>query len=496
MAADRPQPSPATIGDRWIAAGVAMLCAVLYLLTAAPTLYTYDSAEFAIGVATLGIVHAPGYPLYTLLAHGFTALPIGDLAYRVNVFSAVCLALAAPCLYLTMRTLKHSRAAAASATLCLMASFYVWSSGIRAEIYAPQLLTVAALCYGLAWLAVRTDWPRGAPYGLAVVFGITVAMHPINALFGGGLVLLLLSRKLAWRTRVLAGALSVAVFAVPLLYFVWRGPAAPALNLAGRYDAQGQFQPVDLTTPQGLFWLLRGEQFENLFQPFPTLPQLQGTATYFWQNFLGVGVAFGVIGLVVMPNPLRLGWLVLFLPFTYFYTSYAAVDRDTMLGPSFLLWAVLIGYGFDYVFNPQTAPRVLRLGVLALLPLGVVVVNFPRLNLSTDTHVRQRAQITLDALPPNSIVIGDWFDVVPLQYLWIVEGQRPDVRMYNSFLFEFEDLRDYIASQPQVIYLGTNLNPALLSPGYSVRALTLDIPTLEHPNELRPTVAAYIISRR
>ena len=47
-------------------------CLVIFVATAAPSLYTYDSAEFVIGAATLGIVHSPGYPLYLLIAHVFT----------------------------------------------------------------------------------------------------------------------------------------------------------------------------------------------------------------------------------------------------------------------------------------------------------------------------------------------------------------------------------------------------------------------------------------
>src|SRR5436305_8369474 len=74
-------------------------CLVILLRTMAPSLYTLDSAELAIGAKTLGIVHAPGYPLYLLVAHLFTLLPIGDVAYRVNVFSAISLALAAAIIY-------------------------------------------------------------------------------------------------------------------------------------------------------------------------------------------------------------------------------------------------------------------------------------------------------------------------------------------------------------------------------------------------------------
>src|SRR6516164_6964084 len=80
-----------------IAAGVLPLA--LYVRTAAPTVYGVDSAELATGSYILGITHPPGAPAYLLLAHAFTWLPIGDVGYRVNLFSAVAGALAMYVLY-------------------------------------------------------------------------------------------------------------------------------------------------------------------------------------------------------------------------------------------------------------------------------------------------------------------------------------------------------------------------------------------------------------
>src|SRR5512142_2000566 len=61
----------------------------IYLLTLAPTVYTFDSAEFATGAYVLGIIHPTGYPLYLVLAKLFTFIPVGDVAYRVNLLSAL-----------------------------------------------------------------------------------------------------------------------------------------------------------------------------------------------------------------------------------------------------------------------------------------------------------------------------------------------------------------------------------------------------------------------
>jgi len=85
-----------------IAVIVALSSLALYVKTAAPTVLTADSGEFQFVPYIAGIAHPTGYPLYTMLgwlwAH---VLPLGDVAYRMNLFSALWAALAVVLLYIT-----------------------------------------------------------------------------------------------------------------------------------------------------------------------------------------------------------------------------------------------------------------------------------------------------------------------------------------------------------------------------------------------------------
>ena len=80
------------------AAAVGLIGLCLYLATLAPGLtWAHDSSdggELAAAAYTLGIAHPPGYPTYVLLAHLFTRLPVGEVATRTNLFSAVSAAAA------------------------------------------------------------------------------------------------------------------------------------------------------------------------------------------------------------------------------------------------------------------------------------------------------------------------------------------------------------------------------------------------------------------
>ena len=79
--------------DPIMALGLFIASFVLYIRTLAPSLLFGDSAEFQTIAYTLGMGHPTGYPIYILLAKLFTIIPVGDVAYRVNLFSAFCAAL-------------------------------------------------------------------------------------------------------------------------------------------------------------------------------------------------------------------------------------------------------------------------------------------------------------------------------------------------------------------------------------------------------------------
>jgi hypothetical protein len=62
----------------------------VYLLTLTPTVGLHDCGDMITSAYVLGIAHPPGYPLYTLFGKGWmTIIPIGNIAYRMNMQSAL-----------------------------------------------------------------------------------------------------------------------------------------------------------------------------------------------------------------------------------------------------------------------------------------------------------------------------------------------------------------------------------------------------------------------
>jgi hypothetical protein len=412
------------------------------LLTVAPTVYTLDSAEFALGAKTLGLVHAPGYPLYLVIAHLFTYLPVGDIAYRVNLFSALCLALTAPIFYLMIGSLIEDRWIAATSALVFVWSHYSWINGIVAEVYGPQLLTLSATGWLMARLYRQAQsghpgWQLALLTGVS--YGIAVAMVPTSILFAPGLVAAYLLLRIPWKTALFAALLAVGIFAASLLYFPLRYQADPKINVEGTFDPSGHFHPIDLQNPTGIWKVVKGEQFKSLFFAegyLPTIAQVKDFAGWFGGNFLGIGIILGLIGGYVLYTQKRgiFGvWLCALLPYTYFFLAYGAEDVEMMFSPTYLVWAVALAYGLHWALDGQGLR--FKQGVSVALIGLFLVVNFPLANVSDDRSVRDQSEAILAYLPADSLVFGQWLDVVPLQYLQEAEDSRPDITLYNVALF-------------------------------------------------------------
>ena len=136
--------------DLTLATLVAIVTLTFFVITLRPDVGgTEDSPKFQFVGRVLGTSHSPGYPFYAMATWAFGWLPIGNLAYRINLFSAVCGALSCMCIFLTARRLGVTQLLAIAAALAAATSYPVWSNSVTAEVY-----TLAAVLSGFAvyWL--------------------------------------------------------------------------------------------------------------------------------------------------------------------------------------------------------------------------------------------------------------------------------------------------------------------------------------------------------
>ena len=104
-----------------------------------------DSGLFISVAHEPGIAHPPGYPLYTMLAHLFTWIPLGSIAERVHALSAIAGISSCILLFEISRELKADSLSALVAASCLGVSSSFWYQAITAEIHPEYFFFLVAL---------------------------------------------------------------------------------------------------------------------------------------------------------------------------------------------------------------------------------------------------------------------------------------------------------------------------------------------------------------
>jgi hypothetical protein len=227
----------------WVPRSAALAAFALYALAAPSGLYWLDSGELSASGLGLGVAHPTGFPLYMVLVKLASLVPLGELAFRVNLLSAVCAALAVLWVaQLVLAVCKDDAAAiagAAAASLTLALSLTFFRQATVAEVYAP---TAAALVYALRAL-VRVVNGGGARDGLvlAVVCGLGLATHSTFGLIGAPVAVLLVVRLYRGARWTLAMPMVTVLVAGGLfLYLPVRAAAPPQPSIQWeRTDTSG-----------------------------------------------------------------------------------------------------------------------------------------------------------------------------------------------------------------------------------------------------------------
>jgi hypothetical protein len=121
---------------------------VAYVSTLAPTVLDGDAALFQYTPSVLGVTYPTGYPTYILLGRLWTTVVrIGSVAYRMNLLSAMCGALALAILYPALRRLLENRLAALLAVLIFATLPTYWRWATEAKIYTLHILLLSGMLF-------------------------------------------------------------------------------------------------------------------------------------------------------------------------------------------------------------------------------------------------------------------------------------------------------------------------------------------------------------
>jgi hypothetical protein len=456
-----------------------------YVRTTCPTVFGFDSAEFATGAYTLGLVHSPGYPLYTLLAKCFALFPAGEVAYRVNLMSAVFGGLSVAALYACLFLLVRSRLAALAGALAFAFGHTYWEQAVVAEVYTLQMFLLAsAFAFLLKW---ERDGKRSSLLGAAALLGAALANHTSAALLLPGALYLVCVKTRRARMPAADYIVVAACLVAPLTLYAYI-PLRDAMDPAYNWPrAVG----LDVRTLRG-FWLHVSAISFRPSLSFSPEYGVKGGANFLLslgRTFMWLGLPFGLAGLVWLWRRDRVMlWfsVVLFALPTVLFVNYDVFDQEVFFLTPFFVWAWWMASGVRAMLNAAErwfAGRSALLLAAALIALGPALFslasNFPRLDLSEETALADECRATLTSLPREAWVFSSWSVAKPLEYFQIVEGLRPDIEVYDS---SHSGLRELHRLRPQ----GSSLDEIVESAGALQREATF------RALDARPVYTTYV----
>lgn len=418
----------------------------LYLFTLSPGLLPADNGEFQLAAARLGVAHPPGFPLYTLLAHLMTRLPMGTTAaYRVNMLSALSSTAVLLLVYVTVHDLTRRHLAAATAVIALGTATTFWAQATTTNIRSLTALFTALALWALVrfYQATTHQKPTASDHRrlsdrwlvmLALVLSLGITHH-LSLAFMGGVFLIavmmmdpsLVRAPRRWVRPLLAAWVGL----LPLLYLPLRAGA----------DVRGASE--QLATPAGFLRHFLGLGFQGDFFYFtdPLVLSLRlgvmgNVMTFQFSPWLLLGMGIGLA--LLLWREWKLGVLLggAFALHTLVTAMYRAPQTVEYMLPAYIPAVLCLGYGIGQLAPMMNTQRASRLRPLALLFAALMFSaaifqgwqrwpSYRQLHLVEDAY--DYAQGLLTAAPPDAIILANWHWVTPLWYLQEVAGQRPDI---------------------------------------------------------------------
>lgn len=461
----------------------------IYLRTMGRTVGEADTFEFQVVAPSLGIAHPTGYPLYILLGKLFSLIPLGSMAWRVNLTSAVFTTGAVVLSCLSLERLTQEPLAPLLTACALAFSRVLWSQAVVAEVYGLNLLFVAAvLALTAELLEGRAE--RRTVRGLAFLLGLSLTNHLTTVLLlpAVGLALLLARPRLGWREWPVGAAL----FLLGLSVYTYIPLRWPALH-DGRWMGAGEFLAY-----------VTGQQFSGALQLSllrdPTRYAILGRLLLEPFGWAGLILAAVGLGWTAARRPrLALTGGLAFLAYALYGLAYRVPDIAVFLLPAHLILALWMGAGLALLTRLTDRLRPLATGLLlalfALLPLSRIWLNLPAVDQSGRVEAERWGRYVLSLpLASSAAILADGEKFAPLYYLQQIEGMRPDLDLVVHFTEEEyrADLAARLAAG-QTVYLARYL-PHL--DGFYLRSLgpLVEVgtePLMEPPPGARPARATF-----
>jgi hypothetical protein len=417
---------------------------IVYLRTLMPGIAFGDWGEMQTVPHVLGVAHPTGYPTYILIAWLAELVPIGSVAFRANLLSAVFVAATLATVSLISIRLGVRPVIAGTAPLALGAVGTVWAAATVSEVNPLHLLFAALLVHrALVWEA------RRSPFDLVLgglLLGLALGNHLLTlflAPFVGLFVLWAGRRELMARPWLLLAGLAAGLIGLAVYLYI---PLAASQSPPLAYNHP--------TTLDSVLWLVDGTQFRGQFDflspsgPGEFIASLPALWSLFVDRATPVVPVLGLAGLAVLIGRRPAFGLVcagFFGSGIYIWANYLHLEHYLLV--PWLILGIGATVALEWIAS-VVAPRVptvafvdggAAIGAAALLfAIGLAAVNWSASDRSDDNSGQDYVDAVFAALPQNAAILSYWDASTPLWHGQLVEAGRPDVLIVDDTNIVYE----------------------------------------------------------
>ena len=228
---------------------------MVYVLTLLPGMAFGDWGEMQTVPHVLGVAHPTGYPTYIVLAWLAQLVPIGSIALRANLLSAVLVSVTVAITVAILVRLGTRPVIAVAAAVALGTVRTVWAAATVAEVNPLHLLFVAVLLHrALVWEERRR--PRDLISG-ALLLGLALGNHLLTLFVAPSIALFVVwvgRREIAAKPWFLVAGAAAGLAGLLVYLYI---PIAASLSPPLAYNHP--------TTLDAVWWLVSGHQFRGQF---------------------------------------------------------------------------------------------------------------------------------------------------------------------------------------------------------------------------------------
>jgi len=419
---------------------------ILYVHNATRDIYSGDIGDLVTAAYFFGVAHPPGYPLFTFLGYIFSHLPFGVPVVTKIAYLSVTASFAGLMLFFIF-SYRATKSVFLSilATAILAFSHLYWIHAEVPEVFGlNNLLVIAIIVSGVLFYQSRRIRYF---YILGFLAGLSLTHHQtIFFVLPGMLILILKHIQLIFsqKKHIAIGLLCFAAGLLPYLYVPIAAFGNPIVNwdnattwnnfwhLVLRKD-YGFAPPITGAVPEQIKLIFLKDYFKTLMD------------NYSYQIFFVA--LFGVLQLFRKDKWLGGSLLFTFLfsgPAFIFYgaptiaTTAAWGIIERMYTFSITIFAFFIPFGFLFIkeFVDKKFPKKIYgsaiLIYFAIIPVFMLIYNFPKTDLSRTTIGNNLASDVLSAVPKNALLFSDGDTTTfNIWYVHYVLGNRSDVGIIN-----------------------------------------------------------------